>query len=293
MERCAGYEKGHGLKFPPNRFGIPIMIAFIAYMLASCSLQLAALAPDATSVPFHTPVPLEPAVPPTPTTISDWETLAPGLERRTYSSPLDRVPPIVVLRIDPTFYSFRVQYRPGKPLTVQEWQDALPGAAAFVNASFFSTDDTIKGLLVADSAVYGQTYRGFGGMFQVQNGQVRVRSLIVEPYQGEALEQAVQAFPMLVLNGQTNYSDPASVDASRRTVVAQDTQGRILLMSVSLLVTLPDLSAYLPTTDLGIVHALNLDGGKSTMMAINVAAPPYLLASFDAVPAVLAVYKKG
>jgi exopolysaccharide biosynthesis protein len=74
-------------------------------------------------------------------------------------------------------------------------------------------------------------------------------------------------------------------------VIAQDTQGRILLLVTPLTgLTLADLSAYLPTTDMSIVNALNLDGGGSTMIYARDNA--LRLASLDPVPAVLAVYAR-
>jgi exopolysaccharide biosynthesis protein len=199
---------------------------------------------------------------------------------------------MMTLRIDPAHYTFRVHYRPGQPLTAQQWADALPDAVALVNANFFTTQHQVLGLLVADGVVYSPAMPNLGGIFQVQAGQVRVRSNIAEPYAGEPLEQAVQAYPMLVLNGKAAYPGGQPDRPTRRTVVGQDAAGRILLMATPLLgMTLADLSAYLPTTDLGLVNAFNLDGGSSTLMVIR---PPdaYQISSFDPVPAVLAVYPR-
>jgi exopolysaccharide biosynthesis protein len=53
--------------------------------------------------------------------------------------------------------------------------------------------------------------------------------------------------------------------------------------------SLAELSAYLPTTDLNIVTALNLDGGGSTMMSVN--PQGFSIPSFDPVPTILAIYK--
>ncbi len=197
---------------------------------------------------------------------SVWETLAPGLERRFYRPGGDyTLTQFVALRIDPALYQFRVHYRPGAPLSLADWRAALPGAVAFVNANFFDAQNQALGLVVADGTVYGQAYQGMGGMLQVQNGGVRVRSTILEPYMGEALEQAAQAFPMLISNGSASFDNPQSDRASRRTVVGQDAQGRIILMATSSLVgmKLVDLSGFLASIDLQLVNAVNFDGGGS------------------------------
>lgn len=235
------------------------------------------------------------AVPAATATPSGWRELAPGMEQRQYQPEGNLFGGLSVLRIDPARFTFRAHYQPGAPLTLNGWQQTLPNAVAFVNANFFSPDHTILGLLVADGVVYGQSYQNQGGTFLVQNGQPRVRSNIREPYVGEVLEQAVQAFPMLVLDGQTAYQPSRSERISRRTVVAQDDMGRILLMVTPLTgLTLEALSTYLPTTDMGIVTALNLDGGGSTMVYANPpgSSQPVRLPSLDAVPAVLAVYSR-
>ncbi len=248
------------------------------WLLSGCMLALQ------TPTPAPTPAPVD---------NNGWQTLAPGLEQRAYQPGGNVLGQVWALRIDPALYVFRAHYRPGEPLSQAGWQAELPDAAAFVNANFFHADHTILGLLVADSMVYGSSLQGRGGTFQVQNGLPRVRSNIAEPYQGETFEQAVQAFPMLVLNGQTAYVPTPQERVSRRTVVAQDTQGRILLMVTPLTgLTLEAISAWLPTTDMGIVNALNLDGGGSTMLYASGEGQPLRLPSFDPVPAVLAVYPR-
>jgi hypothetical protein len=225
-----------------------------------------------------------------------WETLMPGLERRTYQ-PGNALSQLLVIRIDPNLFTFRAHYQPGAPLNIRGWRDALPDSVAFVNANFFDTEAQILGLLVTDGAAYGQSYYDRGGTFLVQNGVPRVRSNLIEPYYaGEPIEQAVQAFPMLVQDRQQAYANTRDQDISRRTVVAQDGVGRILLMVTPLGgLNLVDLSAYLPTTDMDIVNAFNLDGGGSTMMSLaptNNPAGQMSLGSFDPVPAVLAVYPR-
>lgn len=247
-------------------------------LLSGCTLGAP---PTATPLPTIDP------------TNAGWETLAPGLERRLLQPSGDAgLTQLLVLRVDPTLYAFRAHYRPGDPLTLAGWRETLTGAVAFINANFFDTARHALGLVVVDGAAYGQSFVNRGGMLEVRGSYPRVRSLIAEPYAGEALEQAVQGFPVLVADGQQAFTNPQGDRASRRTVVGQDTYGRILLINTPSLfgIRLVDLSAYLPTTDLNLVTAVNLDGGGSTLMWI--AASPYQVYSFDPVPAILAVYPR-
>lgn len=223
-----------------------------------------------------------------------WETLSPGLERRTYAPSSDNLLlQLTALRIDPAVFRFRVHYQPGSALSIERWQAALPDAVAFINTNYFTPEQTILGLLIADGIVHGRSYTDRGGTFYVENDLPGVRSNLVTPYTGEPFEQAAQAFPMLVVDGQPGYTNPNDQDVSRRSVVAQDTQGRIVLLATNLLgIRLNELSSFLASSDMTLVNAVNLDGGGSTLFYIGAGSQPFYLRSFDPVPAVLAVYAR-
>lgn len=232
---------------------------------------------------------LPPPIPAITATPDGWQTLAPGLDRRSYVT--EEGFAFEAIRIDPNQYTFRAHYRPGEPLDVDGWLAQLPVATIVINANFFSPENTVLGLLISDSVIYGRSFTDIGGTFFVQDGVVGIRSNINQPYQGEAFQQAIQAFPMLVYEGQAAYSNSRDVLPSRRTIIGQDAQGRVILMvTPGFGPGLYDLSQYLVTTDIGLVNAFNLDGGGSTMMYRSV--DDYVLRSLDPVPAVLAVYPR-
>ena len=216
--------------------------------------------------------------------MSDWRTLAPGLEQGTYTG-------IIALRVDPQVFMFRAHY--AEPRTLRGWSESLPGAVAFVNANFFDPQDQVLGLLITDGQVFGIPYTNRGGWFGVQNGLPFVRSTVTMPYRGEPLEQAVQAFPMLVENGQQAYTRTEGDRITRRTAIGQDIQGRIVLIATpGFGMTLAELSALLAESDMGLVTAFNLDGGGSTMMYFDAGDETYRLGSLDPVPVILAVYPR-
>jgi uncharacterized protein YigE (DUF2233 family) len=202
-------------------------------------------------------------------------------------SPLSQV---IIYRFDPTYIAFKAHLA-GTPLRAGEWRTALPNALGFVNANFFTPQNVPIGMVVSDGTAYGASLVNRGGMFQVTGDGARVRSLIEAPYYGEALDQAVQAFPMLVVNRQPIYQQPWADRTSRRTVVAQDASGRILILVTPLLgMTLNEMAGFLSAeAELDIVNALNLDGGGSTLL---VAPNGVELPSFDPVPVVLAWYMR-
>lgn len=255
-------------------------------MLTACTLDRQIPLPVAPTSAASSAVPTAPAG-----AGDGWVTLLPGVARRTFIPGGNVFAQITALRIDPAQVMFRVHYRPGQPLRLAEWQAALPGTLAFVNANFFSPAFEIEGLLVSDGVVYGRAYQTRGGTFGILNGSVVLRSNLTTPYTGEAFEQAVQAFPMLVENGVQAYTSDAPDRFTRRTVIAQGDDGHIWLMATPLTgLTLLELSAFLASEDLSIITAMNLDGGGSTLFYS--AADAFTIASLDPVPAVLAVYPR-
>lgn len=231
-------------------------------------------------------------VPPTatPHAADGWEIVAPGIERRwMLPEGLGPFAAVVVHRFDPAQVSFHAHISPAAPLYNTQWRERHPDALAFINANFFDVSNTALGLVVSDGVHYGSSYINRGGMFTVQSSVPRVQPLISQPYDGAALEQAVQGFPMLLADRTPNYQRGPGDRVSRRTVIAQDAQGRILWLSTTLLgLSLDQTAAFLAASDLDLVHALNLDGGGSMLLEMSGASLP----SLDPVPVILAVYSK-
>jgi uncharacterized protein YigE (DUF2233 family) len=237
-----------------------------------------------------TPSPAHP-VTPSPPDDSGWELLQSGLERRTIRLVEEDgrlTEQFTILRIDPTLFTFRIGYSPGQPKPLATWQ-AETDALITMNGGFFTEAYLATGLMVVDGQVSGSSYVGFGGMVTVGEGGVEVRSLGERPYSPtETFDYALQSFPMLVLNGEPAYQT-ADFDAARRTVIGVDGDGRVLLIFASWGgFTLAELSSYLASTDLGLVNALNLDGGTSTGLIL--ADPPENIPAFVAVPSVILVF---
>lgn len=238
---------------------------------------------------------LLPPLTPTPTLPADsgWQPLKPGLEHRTIRL-LDengrQTENLTLLRIDPNLFTFEIGYSPGQPQPLATWQEET-GALIVMNGGFFTEEFLATGLIVVDGQASGSSYVGFGGMVTIDEGGVAVRSLAVRPYDpAETFDYALQAFPMLVMNGEAAYQT-ADFDTARRTVIGVDGDGRILLILASWgSFTLAELSSYLAEADFGLVNALNLDGGTSTGLIL--ADPQESIPAFAAVPSVILVFPK-
>lgn len=269
---------------------------WLCLTLAGCNIPLAE--PGIPFPPPATPLPTLPSLPgplptPPPPADSGWHPLADGLERRTIrltdglGLTLDE---LYLLRINPERYRFELGYRPGQPLTLRDWSTAS-GALVVVNAAFFTAEQVATGLIVVDGVASGWSY-DFGGMVAIRDGRPAIRPLATQPYDpAEPLDDAFQTFPMLLLPG----GQPAVLNASdrpaRRTVIARDRAGRIvLLVAARSQFTLTGLRDYLAQSDLALDVALNLDGGTSSGLLL--ADPAEEVPAFVPLPAVLLVYPR-
>src|SRR5205085_729180 len=114
----------------------------------------------------------------------------------------------------------------------RDWFEARRPLVA-INGSFFTPEYQATALLISDGVVNGASYSGFGGMLSVApDGGVSLRALRDQPYDpAEPIEQALQSFPMLVFPG----GQPAAIEddgrRARRSVVAIDRAGRLLLLA--------------------------------------------------------------
>jgi len=233
-------------------------------------------------------------VPPPPDT--GWQFLEPGVWLREMDvatgSALERV---TIVRLDPTLVRFRVRYEPANPRPISAWATAL-SPLMMVNGGYFAPAGEATALLISNGRPAGPPLGDFGGMFAVTaDGQASVRWLREQPYDPEeGLAEAVQSFPVLVKPGGV-MGFPADGDEgmpARRTVVAQDEAGHILIMVAPRgYLSLHELAVFLADSDLGIDVALNLDGGSSTGLWLNSGETSVKIDSRTPVPSVIAVEK--
>ncbi len=249
-----------------------------------------------------------PTVPPTPTPVpptaiptldNNWTPIANGVDYRRlgFNNSSGQSVSVLVARIDPTKVVFHVKYIPGQAKRIDEWLLASPGALLVVNANYFDTSNSPIGLVAADGTLYGRsTGRSDSGMFQVVNGAAKVRSLFLEPYNNaERFDQLIQGYPMLMVQQMVAPAFDRTLDNSpnRRTVIAQDVHGRILIMVIAPgLATFTDVAQWLGVSGLEVDSALNLDGGTSTSMYLATGGPSSLTPGLRPVPVVLTVYAR-
>jgi len=260
---------------------------------------LAASTITGTAVPSQTPPPaneptgIPPTIEPTATLNPDtgWQEVQPGLERRhlfvfnAQNQLLDR---LAILRLDPALFAVRVAYRPGEAQSLEAWQ-AETDALITVNGGFFTEGNIATGLTIVEGQPFGASYDDFAGMLAVTDSDVTLRWLRERPFDAqEPLRYAVQSFPVLVPGGVLGFPDEDGVPA-RRTVIAQDRNGRLLfIIAPGGFMTLHQMSQWLVNSDLDLHIALNLDGGPSTGLLL--ADSDLAIPAFGLLPAVITVH---
>jgi hypothetical protein len=276
-------------------------------LVSGCSLFPPPPTPTPTLTPLPSPTPRPSPTPyptPRPTSTPEppdtgWQSLQPGVELREVALRHVRVETgavaerLTIVRLDPASVHWRVHYDPTAPRPVSAWAERLQPLLV-VNGGYFTPENETTGLLVSDGRVWGTPYAEFAGMFTVTaDGQVSVRWLRDQPYDpNEPLMEALQSFPVVVKPGGV-MGFPADADdgrPARRTVVAQDLQGRILIIVAPRgYLSLHELARFLAESDLELDVALNLDGGFSTGLWLRAGERSVEVDSLVPVPSVISV----
>ena len=285
------------------------LLCLALLLVSGCSL----FPPPPTPTPTPTPTPLPSPTPwPTPTLEppdTGWQPLRSGVELRQVrvetGATAER---LTIVRLDPTAVRFRVHYDPADPRPVSGWAERLQPLLRVtpllvVNGGYFTPENETTGLLISDGQAWGTPYGDFAGMFAVNpspgpspargGGEVSVRWLRDWPYDpAEPLQEALQSFPVLVKPGGVIGfpADAGDGRPARRTVVAQDRQGRILIVVAPRgYLTLHELARFLAASDLDLDVALNLDGGYSTGLWLRGSEESITIDSLTPVPSVISV----
>lgn len=280
------------------RARVLVFSLIVNWIVASCSPGV-----FVESTPTATLTPTTPAALPTFTATpgvpdTGWNLLQPGLERRVinvYNEQGQSVESVYIFRLDQNQFRLDIAYHE-RPQTLVDWQ-AETKALLIVNGGYFRIEDEKyipNGLTIVNGEALGSSYDTFAGMLAIHRDGAELRWLAQQPYDPyEPLSAALQSFPILVKPG-GELGFPAEHEdhvAARRTVMAQDREGRLLfIVTPRGYFTLHTLSAYLTGSDLNLDIAINLDGGPSS--GILVANPREVIPAPSLLPLVILVYPR-
>jgi hypothetical protein len=158
------------------------------------------------------------------------------------------------------------------PVPIGDWRARL-NAPVVVNAGQFDQDLHHLGWLKADGEWVSQQYRpAWLGLLVSSPVLGTPWAGIIDldessPQIAQAYRHVVQSMMLVDDHGRVRVRDTDK--AACRTAIAQDKDGRMLVLLTEGAVTLGDLARYLAKSDLHVVRAMNLDGGVESQVAIK------------------------
>ena len=177
-----------------------------------------------------------------------------------------------LLRLEPRKWQLRVvtPQMMGRSLgSPADFRAAIPGAVAAINGGFFDPAYKPLGLLVDNGQPLSPLRHVDHGVFGIAAQQPLMRHARDWKDLPE-MEFAVECGPRLLVDGQALTFKPGT---ARRTALGYDSQGRVLLVVSDGVMQLSELASFLRRAEAdggpGLVNALNLDGGPSTMLEID------------------------
>jgi hypothetical protein len=225
----------------------------------------------------------------------DWEEVAAGLDEgelhlRRPPNPLEVN--VLLLRVDPSFWRFRVWGRADFSRGPVSALAAEAGLSVAMNASYFSEEGPL-GLVVSDGAVRGRQGTSRAAHFVVPVGGapriVNEKNAKLGP-----LQQGFQGFPSIMTAGETyGYMrwggrgfDVYAVD--RRSAACVLADGVVILLVTDTLTNGLSLSELATVFGgLGCRDAMAFDGGSSTGISVRVPGHLREVPNLEGVPVVL------
>ncbi len=186
---------------------------------------------------------------------------------------------IFIVRVDPKFWMFSAHHYTTLPgaqrLTSDAWRTQL-GATLVINAGQYTEDFTHLGILLCDGKNFGtRRHRLWKGLLLAEpiDPAYPIAQTIDLNEQPEfdveaAYSQAVQTMMLVDSNHliRVNRTDKQA----RRTIVAEDTSRRILLIVTEGDYTLWEIGQWVLASGLDVTRALAMDGGAQAQMSLEI-----------------------
>jgi hypothetical protein len=221
-----------------------------------------------------------------------WREVRPGVEFATFGGePYTRLgsSAVAVLRVDPRRVRVRARHFTRVPLDeppgILEWQRAT-GALAVFNAGQYYPDRSYMGLLVSDGdTVSRRPHPGFQAALVASGGDgprdARVLDLARTPLAHErGWSDVAQSFMLFDRAGNVRVRRTSRI--ANRTAVAEDHDGRLVVIVSEGGYTIADFAEMLMKSPLGLTHAMSMDGGIEAELVVT--NGPFRYASFGRWP---------
>jgi uncharacterized protein YigE (DUF2233 family) len=178
---------------------------------------------------------------------------------------------LYLLKIDPNFMTISGAHAPthlGKKKDSVKSLVKIKRAVAGINANFFDTKNDTLGLLIIDTETLSPIHKGgklLSGIFQIKQNTPSIISR--SEFSPEMIDFALQSGPRLIINSEKLKIN--SGERSRRSGIALTKNSERILFATKLRfpgATLEEIQSSLLDSNLGVISAINLDGGGSSQL---------------------------
>jgi uncharacterized protein YigE (DUF2233 family) len=213
-----------------------------------------------------------------------WDRLAEGLSIAVWNPEArcrNEVERLTLIKIDPDRFRFSVYFyldeKLDQPVPIDEWLRRSRATVIF-NAGLFQPDYSYLGILLKGGRrLGGQRHQRWRGLFVAEPTTTSERKARVLDL---ALDQFAEAHPPFLEAAQSlmlfDRSGTPRVRKSERraqqTIVAEDREGRIVVIKTSEASSLWELARCLAEGRPELSHAMAMDGGSSSDVAVSPAA---------------------
>ncbi len=207
---------------------------------------------------------------------SPFVTVSPGVEVSTYrlTSRGEALESIDLVRLDPANHQFSVFTDSAAPRTIDAWRDRLQ-AVAVVNGSYFLPDHTPQtplrsGGQALGPASYTSTHAAF--VSDPTRGTAAIVDLagVTLPRGLTPFPEAMVSYPLLLASDGSSRAGGSHDWLASRTFVGIDGRGWVVFGTTHHgYFTLRRLAEFLHDAPIGLVTALNLDGGPIAAQAVQ------------------------
>jgi uncharacterized protein YigE (DUF2233 family) len=210
-----------------------------------------------------------------------WDRLADGLFAATWDPEAqcgDEVTRLTFLRIDPARFRFSVYfYRDEKldqPPAIEEWLRRTRASLVF-NAGLFRPDYSYLGILMKEGRrLGGPRHQRWRGLFVAEptaslERKARVLDLAEDQFSEPHPPFREAAQSLMLFDRQGSPRVRQSEKRARQTVVAEDRDGRIVVIHTSEGASLWALARCLAGRRPELSHAMAMDGGSSSDVALS------------------------
>lgn len=202
-------------------------------------------------------------------------------------------PPLITIPIDLSTSEFSIEEDSNTPLFLSQWKEH--DDIALINGAYFHEDYSASGYLVTDGVPSGDRQFDYdkSGLLLINEGRPSLLDLSTEVFDRQAVQDALQSYPFLVLDGEAAVREDSGLLARRSAIGYTRTGEWFLLVVPYRQISLFQFAQELAASDLDFERVLNLDGGPSTGIYSMVPGHEYSVNSLYQIPSIISIKKRG